>query len=74
MSESEKNRRIYTETMNLREHICEICGKKFECRPEYTYKKLSKRNKAIFYCSWTCMRKGEKDDSRTKERSLGSVC
>jgi len=47
--------------LGLQEHTCEICGKKFECRGEYVYKKVaSKSSPTEYYCSWTCYRKGEK--------------
>lgn len=50
-------------TIGLREHVCFVCGKTFECRGEYAYKKYTSRTQGTeYYCSYTCMRKAEKGE------------
>lgn len=49
-------------TIGLHEHVCFTCGKTFECRADYVYKKrVSKTKNPEYFCSYTCMRKAEKD-------------
>jgi len=51
-------------TIGLHEHVCYTCGKTFECRSEYAYKKYTSRTQGTeYYCSYTCMRKAEKNDT-----------
>ena len=38
---------------------CKICGKEFYASGEYAYKKR-KNSRVQYYCSWSCLRKGEK--------------
>lgn len=58
-----ENDRRNLKAFGLREHTCYICGKEFECNVNYVYKKYTTRAKGIeYYCSYTCMRKAEKDE------------
>jgi hypothetical protein len=51
----------YVEALGLKEHKCTVCGKKFECKTTYAYRKVNKKGKAnIYFCSYSCMRKYEK--------------
>ena len=45
-------------SIGLHEHECEQCGKKFECRSEYAYKKQRRSGLAVYrwFCSYKCMR------------------
>lgn len=45
-------------SIGLHEHECIQCGKKFECRNEYAYKKPRRSGLAIYrwFCSYKCMR------------------
>ena len=59
-----ENDRRNLKAFGLREHTCYICGKKFECNVNYVYKKYTTRARGIeYYCSYTCMRKAEKNDT-----------
>ena len=43
-------------------HKCPICGKKFECRSDYGWKKQlgNKGDKFAWFCSYSCMREFER--------------
>ena len=55
-----KNDKQNLRAMGLYPRKCVICGKEFETRPGYVYKKYNKRE-YDYYCSYTCMRKAEKN-------------
>ena len=60
-----ENDRRNLKAFGLHEHTCYTCGKKFECRGEYAYKKFCGKEKGIIYfCSYTCMRKNEKGEKQ----------
>lgn len=47
----------------LKEKICPVCGKKYIFRDHWAYKIL-KDEHVTNYCSWSCMRKTEKENGR----------
>ena len=52
-------------------HICPICGREFWGSSEWKYKKSKRAHDAvytkIYFCSWKCIRKSEKNDHLTKK-------
>ena len=64
MELTDKDKKI-SKTIGLHKHCCAVCGKVFESRIDYVYKKYTSKSKGTdYYCSYTCMRKAEKDDIR----------
>lgn len=56
-----------SEALGLHEHTCHTCGKNFECRTDYAYKKYTTRSRGTeYYCSYTCMRKAERNEESKK--------
>lgn len=47
----------HQEALGLHPHKCRACGKVFESRGGYVYKKPNGHGKYIYFCSWTCFRK-----------------
>ena len=61
--ELSKNDKQNLKTIGLHEHKCYVCGKVFECRVDYVYKKHTNKAKGTeYYCSYSCMRKAEKGE------------
>lgn len=56
-------RKDLEKAIGLHAHVCKSCGKTFECRTSYAYKKnVGKHNSTtIWFCSYTCMRSFEKE-------------
>ena len=64
------------ESVGLHPHKCYVCGKEFECRVEYTYrryKKGAKGNTYDYFCSYTCMRKAQKELSPIEQRRKKTI-
>ena len=59
LPDEEKKKRVQVETLGMHTHICPVCGREFECRQEYAYKRFTKDKKSIYFCSWSCLRKAE---------------
>lgn len=58
--------KVTRESFGLKEHECFLCGKKFECFPQYIYRRRpSKPDRTVYFCSYTCMRKFDKEQERT---------
>lgn len=53
----------------LEERICPECGRAFIFRDQWAYK-LIKNKRVVNYCSWTCMRKNERNRSNEKLQEL----
>lgn len=47
----------------LKEKTCQVCGKTFIFRDNWAYKILKDKH-VTNYCSWSCMRKVEKENGR----------
>ena len=45
---------------DLFDRKCRQCGKHFESRKEYSYRKTVKKGRYIYFCSYKCMRLYEK--------------
>lgn len=59
----EKKKRDYLIYAGMTEHKCAKCGKPFECREQYRFKKYNYEKKHTdYWCCWTCYSKrGESD-------------
>ncbi len=57
------------ENNQLDERICPECGRAFIFRDQWAYK-LIKNKRVVNYCSWTCMRKNERNRSNEKLQEL----
>lgn len=52
----------------LKEKTCPVCGKNYIFRDFWAYKITYGKRWTISYCSWSCMRKAEKDREQQKKR------
>ena len=47
--------------------LCPVCGKMFICPNSRHWVYQLKQNKSLFFCSWTCIRAWERNNSKSKE-------
>ena len=52
----------------LKEKKCPMCGKNFIFRDNWAYK-TTYGDHVKAYCSWTCLRKAEKEKTKAKEKT-----
>ena len=52
---------IQVETMGLHPRTCQQCGKGFESRSDYAYRKETGHGKSIWFCSHKCIRAFERE-------------
>ena len=57
------------EKNQLNERVCPECGKSFIFRDQWAYK-IVKDKHVVNYCSWTCMRRNEKNGVENKLQEL----
>ena len=55
------------EKNQLDERICPECGRAFIFRDQWAYK-LIKNKRVVNYCSWTCMRKNERNGEGVEDK------
>ena len=62
------NRRGLTEPVGGKKRKCPLCGKTFGAFADWAYRlKEPYIHEKIYYCSWPCMRKREKQLEEEKE-------
>lgn len=63
MSEAERNEHM----LGRWPRKCKICGKKFFANDEYAYKIKKGWKDVKWFCSWSCMRKFEREQEAKKK-------
>lgn len=66
MYQTTRHKRHEFHALGLITRKCAICGKEFDARKEYVYKKETKNKTIKWYCSYSCYRKAEKNDKSKK--------
>ena len=56
-------------TIGLYKHRCRVCGKEFECRSSYAYKR-GRNDNYIWFCSWHCIREYDKRIEKKKAKAF----
>ncbi len=54
-------RQLHNKAVGLITRVCPVCGKIFDTAPGYVYKKKVNRKSYVYFCSYSCSRKAEKN-------------
>ena len=49
-------------------HRCPLCGTEFYARAEWVYKRGYRNHKPVYYCSYTCVTRYDREEEEKKQK------